>query len=112
MNIGTVLYYNYIVNEKEKKRNGVIGMRERNWYVVTGLIHGQDDVFVSVSKQHALQPTKAKAQEELRAILSEAFRDAEDNDYTFDYTFEDDRLTLELNDVDYEIWQIHTVKRN
>ena len=87
-------------------------MRERNWYVVTGLIHGQDDVYVSVSKQHALQPTKEKARAELRAILNDVQQDAEDNDYTFDYTMEDDRLTLELNDVDYEIWQIHTVKRN
>ena len=87
-------------------------MRERYWYVVAGLIHGQDDVYVSISRQHALQPTKEKAQAELRAILNEALQDAEDNDYTFDYTMEDDRLTLELNDVDYEIWQIHTVKRN
>jgi hypothetical protein len=112
LNVGTVLYYNYNVNKKEKKRNGVIGMRERYWYVITGLIHGQDDVFVSVSKQHALQPTKEKAQEELRAILSEALQDAEDNDYTFHYSLENDRLTLELNDVDYEVWRIHTVKRN
>lgn len=87
-------------------------MRERYWYVITGLIHGQDDVFVSVSKQHALQPTKEKAQEELRAILSEALQDAEENDYTFHYSLENDRLTLELNDVDYEVWRIHTVKRN
>ena len=112
LNVGTVLYYNYIVKEKEKKRNGVIGMRERNWYVVAGLIHGQDDVFVSVSRQHALKSTKAQAQEELRAILAEALQDAEDNDYTFHYTMEDDTLTLELNDVDYEIWKIYTVQRN
>ena len=87
-------------------------MRERYWYVVAGMIHGQDDVYVSISRQHALQPTKEKAQAELRAILNEALQDAEDNDYTFDYTLENDRLTLELNDVDYEVWRIHTVKRN
>jgi hypothetical protein len=106
---GGSLYYNYIVNEK---RNGVIGMRERYWYVIAGMIHGQDDVFTSISKQHGLQTSYAKAQEELRAILAEALQDAEDNDYTFHYTMEDDRLTLELNDVDYEVWKIYKVKRN
>ena len=87
-------------------------MRERYWYVVTGLTHGQDDVYVTVSRQHGLQPTLEKAQEELRAVLSEALQDAQDNDYTFDYTMENDRLYLELNDCDWEIWQIHKVKRN
>ena len=87
-------------------------MRERYWYVVAGLIHGQDDVYVSISRQHALQPTLEKAQEELRAILSEALQDARDNDYTFGYTMENERLYLELNDCDWEIWQIHKVRRN
>ena len=87
-------------------------MRERYWYVVAGMIHGQDDVFTSISKQHGLQPTLEKAQAELRAILSEALQDAEDNDYTFHYAMEDDNLTLELNDVDYEVWKIYKVKRN
>ena len=106
---GGSLYYNYIVNEK---RNGVIGMRERYWYVIAGMIHGQDNVFTSISQQHGLQPTKAKAQAELRAILSEALQDAQDNDYTFHYEIGDDSLTLELNDVDYEVWKIYKVKRN
>ena len=44
-------------------------MRERYWYVVAGLNHGQDDVYVTVSRQHGLQPTLEKAQAELRAIL-------------------------------------------
>ena len=87
-------------------------MRERYWYVVAGMIHGQDDIFTSISKQHGLQPTLEKAQAELRAILSEALEDAEDNDYTFHYSMEDDRLTLELNDMDYEVWKIYKVKRN
>lgn len=109
MKEGGSLYYNYIVNEK---RNGVISMRERYWYVIAGTIHGQDDIFTSISQQHGLQPTLAKAQAELRAILHEVTQDAEDNDYTFHYTMEDDRLTLELNDVDYEVWKIYKVKRN
>ena len=87
-------------------------MRERYWYVVAGMIHGQDDIFTSISKQHGLQPTLEKAQAELRAILSEALEDAEDNDYTFRYSMEDNRLTLELNDMDYEVWKIYKVKRN
>ena len=87
-------------------------MRERYWYVVTGLNHGQDDVFVSVSRQHGLQPTLEKAQEELRAVLAEALQDGEDNDYTFHYTMEDMKLTLELDNYNWEIWQIHKVKRN
>ena len=87
-------------------------MRERYWYVVAGMVHGQDDVFTSISKQHGLQPTLEKAQAELRAILEDVQQDAEDNDYTFCYTMEDDRLTLELNDVDYEVWKIYKVKRN
>ena len=106
---GGSLYYNYIVNEK---RNGVIGMRERYWYVVAGMIHGQDDVYTSISKLHGLQPTLEKAQAELRAILSEVLQDAEDNDYTFHYTMDNECLTLELNDVDYEVWKIYKVKRN
>lgn len=106
---GGSLYYNYNVNEK---RNGVIGMRERYWYVVAGMIHGQDDVYTSISKHHGLQPTLEKAQEELRAILREVLQDAEDNDYTFHYTMDNERLTLELNDVDYEVWKIYKVKRN
>ena len=109
MKEGGSLYYNYIVNEK---RNGVISMRERYWYVVAGMVHGQDDVFTSISQHHGLQPTLEKAKAELRAILSEVLQDAEDNDYTFHYTMEDDRLTLELNDVDYEVWKIYKVKRN
>lgn len=87
-------------------------MRERYWYVVTGLNHGQDDVFVNVSRQHGLQPTLEKAQEELRAVLAEALQDGEDNDYTFHYTMEDMKLTLELDNYNWEIWQIHKVKRN
>ena len=87
-------------------------MRERYWYVVTGLNHGQDDVFVTVSREHGLHSTLEKAKAELRAVLSEALQDAEDNDYTFDYTFEDDRLTLELDNYNWEVWQIHKVKRN
>ena len=87
-------------------------MRERYWYVVAGMIHGQDDVYTAISKQHGLQPTLEKAQAELRAILSEVQQDAEDNDYTFHYTMDNERLTLELNDVDYEVWKIYKVKRN
>ena len=89
-----------------------MGMRERYWYVVAGMVHGQDDVFTSISKQHGLQPTLEKAQAELRAILEDVQQDADINDYTFHYTLEDDRLTLELNDVDYEVWKIYKVKRN
>lgn len=87
-------------------------MRERYWYVIAGMIHGQDDVFTSISKQHGLQTSLAKAQEELRAILAEALQDGEDNDYTFRYTMTDDSLVLELNDIDYEVWRIFKVKRN
>ena len=87
-------------------------MRERYWYVIAGMIHGQDDVFTSISKQHGLQTSLARAQEELRAILAEALQDGEDNDYTFRYTMTDDSLVLELNDIDYEVWRIFKVKRN
>ena len=89
-------------------------MRERYWYVVTGLNHGQDDVYVSVSRQHGLQPTLEKAQAELEAVLSEVEVEAEENDFRFDHYFNDDRtkLTIELDDCNWELWQIHKVKRN
>ena len=111
MKEGGSLYYNYIVNEK---RNGVIKVRERYWYVVTGLTHGQDDVYVTVSRQHGLQPTLEKAKAELEAVLREVEQDAEDNDYTFTHDFNADRtqLTIELDNYNWEIWKIHKVKRN
>lgn len=87
-------------------------MRERYWYVVAGLNHGQDDVYVTVSRQHGLQPTLEKAQAELRAILVDVQNDADENDYTFDYTLSDDSLTIDLDDCNYEVWKIYKVKRN
>lgn len=87
-------------------------MRERYWYVVAGLTVGQDDSFVTVSKNHGLQPTLAKAQAELREILADIQNEAEVNDFTFDYTLDDTKLTIDLDDYNYEIWQIHKVKRN
>ena len=87
-------------------------MRERYWYVVAGLTVGQDDSFVTVSKNHGLQPTLAKAQAELREILADIQNEAEVNDFTFDYALDDTKLTIDLDDYNYEIWQIHKVKRN
>jgi hypothetical protein len=89
-------------------------MRERYWYVVTGLTHGQDDVYVTVSRQHGLQPTLEKAKAELEAVLREVERDAEDNDYAFTHDFNQDhtQLTIELANYNWEIWKIHKVKRN
>ena len=87
-------------------------MRERYWYVVAGLTVGQDDSFVTVSKNHGLQPTLAKAQAELREILADIQNEAEVNDFTFHYTLDDTKLTIDLDDYNYEIWQIHKVKRN
>lgn len=87
-------------------------MRERYWYVVAGLNHGQDDVYVTVSRQHGLQPTLERAQAELRAILVDVQNDADENDYTFDYTLSDDSLTIDLDDCNYEVWKIYKVKRN
>jgi hypothetical protein len=87
-------------------------MRERYWYVVAGLTVGQDESFVTVSKNHGLQPTLAKAQAELREILADVQNEAEVNDFTFDYRLDDTKLTIELDDYNYEIWQIHKVKRN
>jgi hypothetical protein len=89
-----------------------MGMRERYWYVVAGLTVGQDDTFVTVSKHHGLQPSFEKAQAELRAILADVQNEADENDYTFDYTLDDDRLTIELDNYNYEIWRIYKVKRN
>lgn len=87
-------------------------MRERYWYVVAGLNHGQDDVYVTVSRQHGLQPSLEKAQAELRAILVDVQNEADENDYTFDYTLSDDTLTIDLDDCNYEVWKIYKVKRN
>ena len=87
-------------------------MRERYWYVVAGLNHGQDDVYVTVSRQHGLQPSLEKAQAELRAILVDVQNEADENDYTFDYTLSDDTLTIDLDDSNYEVWKIYKVKRN
>lgn len=89
-------------------------VRERYWYVVTGLTHGQDDVYVSVSRQHGLQPTLEKAKAELEAVLREAEQDAEENDYTFTHSFDPERtqLTLDLDAYNWEVWKIHKVKRN
>lgn len=87
-------------------------MRERYWYVVAGLNHGQDDVYVTVSTQHGLQPSLEKAQAELRAILVDVQNEADENDYTFDYTLSDDTLTIDLDDCNYEVWKIYKVKRN
>lgn len=87
-------------------------MRERYWYVVAGLNHGQDDVYVTVSRQHGLQPSLEKAQAELRAILADVQNEADENDYTFDYTLTDDSLTIDLDDCNYEVWKIYKVKRN
>lgn len=87
-------------------------MRERYWYVVAGLNHGQDDVYVTVSRQHGLQPTLEKAQAELRAILADVQNEADENDFTFDYTLSDDSLTIDLDDCNYEVWKIYKVKRN
>lgn len=87
-------------------------MRERYWYVVAGLNHGQDDVYVTVSRQHGLQPSLEKAQAELRAILVDVQNEADENDYTFDYTLTDDTLTIDLDDCNYEVWKIYKVKRN
>ena len=87
-------------------------MRERYWYVVAGLNHGQDDVYVTVSRQHGLQPSLEKAQAELRAILVDVQNEADENDYTFDYTLTDDSLTIDLDDCNYEVWKIYKVKRN
>lgn len=87
-------------------------MRERYWYVVAGLNHGQDDVYVTVSRQHGLQPSLEKAQAELRAILVDVQNEADENDYTFDYTLSDDSLTIDLDDCNYEVWKIYKVKRN
>lgn len=90
----------------------MIKVRERYWYVVAGLNHGQDDVYVTVSRQHGLQPSLEKAQAELRAILVDVQNEADENDYTFDYTLSDDTLTIDLDDCNYEVWKIYKVKRN
>ena len=38
--------------------------------------------------------------------------EADENDYTFDYTLSDDSLTIDLDDCNYEVWKIYKVKRN
>lgn len=87
-------------------------MRERYWYVVAGLVVGQDDTYNVVSRDHGLHSTLEKARAELREILADIQNEAEVNDFHFDYTLTDDKLMLELDANNYEIWQIHKVKRN